>query len=151
MKLISTQIEQCRYRGITLAAVLGMAHMFSATSSLAQKVPPMEISSDFPYESQYIEILGSRMHYVEKGEGDPILFLHGQPTSSYLWRNIMPHVEQQGRVIAVDNIGFGKSDQPDLDYIFDDHYRHIEGFIEASRNGKGRSLEHARRSLARGC
>ncbi len=98
---------------------------------MSQKVPPMEISSDFLYESHFIEVLGSRMHYVDKGDGDPILFLHGQPTSSYLWRNVMPHVESQGRVIAPDNIGFGKSDQPDLDYVFSDHYRYIEGFIEA--------------------
>jgi len=91
----------------------------------------MEISADFPYESHYVEVLGSQMHYVDKGEGDPILFLHGQPTSSYLWRNIMPHVEGQGRVVAPDNIGFGKSDQPDLDYTFEDHYRYIESFIEA--------------------
>jgi len=94
------------------------------------------------------------MHYVEKGEGDPILFLHGQPTSSYLWRNVMPHVEGQGRVVAPDNIGFGKSDQPDLDYVFADHYRYIEAFIKALdlRNitlvlhdwGSGLGLHYAR-------
>ena len=123
--------ERPLFRGAALAAVLAIAQLFFTTSAIAQKVPPMEISSEFPYESRFIEILGSQMHYVEKGEGDPILFLHGQPTSSYLWRNIMPHVESQGRVIAVDNIGFGKSDQPDLDYVFADHYRYIEGFIEA--------------------
>ena len=114
----------------------------------------MEISSEFPYEPRFVEILGSKMHYVEKGEGDPVLFLHGQPTSSYLWRNVMPHVEGQGRVIAPDNIGFGKSDQPDLDYVFADHYRYIEGFIEALdlRNitlvvhdwGSGLGLHYAR-------
>ena len=117
--------------GAVLVAVLSIAQLFFPASTFAQKIPPMEISSEFPYESRFIEILGSQMHYVEKGEGDPILFLHGQPTSSYLWRNIMPHVENQGRVIAVDNIGFGKSDKPDLDYVFADHYRYIEGFIEA--------------------
>ena len=94
------------------------------------RVPPLEVSSEMPYEHQFIEILGSRMAYVEAGEGDPILFLHGQPTSSYLWRNIMPHLEDQGRVIAPDNIGFGMSDQPDLEYTFADHYRYIEAFIE---------------------
>ena len=105
--------------------------LFAPITLTAQKIPPMDISSDFPYESNYVDILGSRMHYVDKGDGDPILFLHGQPTSSYLWRNIMPHLEGQGRVIAPDNIGFGKSDQPDLDYTFEDHYRYIEAFIEA--------------------
>ena len=97
----------------------------------AQKLPPMEIPADFPYESKFVEVLGSKMHYVDQGEGDPILFLHGQPTSSYLWRNIMPHVKGQARVIAPDNIGFGKSDQPDLDYTFEDHYRYVEGFIKS--------------------
>jgi len=104
------------------AALLG-------TAIAQDKVPPMEISSEFPYESKFIEIYGSKMHYIDKGEGDPILFLHGQPTSSYLWRNIIPHVESQGRVIAPDNIGFGKSDQPKLDYVFSDHYKFIEMFI----------------------
>ena len=103
-------------RSLILGTVMGVATMLwvaDAQAQLAQKVPPMEISSEFPYEPRFVEILGSQMHYVEKGEGDPILFLHGQPTSSYLWRNVMPHVEGQGRVIAPDNIGFGKSDQPD--------------------------------------
>jgi len=94
------------------------------------KVPPLDVSPVMPYEHLYVEVLGSRMAYVEAGEGDPILFLHGQPTSSYLWRNIMPGLEGQGRVIAPDNIGFGKSDQPDLDYTFTDHYRYIEAFIQ---------------------
>ena len=48
------------------------------------------ISDAFPYESHYVDVLDSRMHYVEQGTGDPILFLHGNPTSSYLWRNIIP-------------------------------------------------------------
>jgi len=94
------------------------------------KVPPMEVSPETPYTHKFVDILGSQMAYVDKGAGDPILFLHGQPTSSYLWRNIMPALEGQGRVIAPDNIGFGKSDQPDLDYTFGDHYRYIEAFIE---------------------
>lgn len=94
------------------------------------KVPPLEVSSVMPYEYRFIDILGSQMAYVEAGEGDPILFLHGEPTSSYLWRNIMPHLEDQGRVIAPDNIGFGLSAQPDLDYTFGDHYAYIEAFIE---------------------
>ncbi len=93
------------------------------------KVPPLEISSEFPYEHKFVSILGSKIAYVDEGEGDPIVFLHGQPTSSYLWRNIMPFVEGQGRIIAPDNIGFGKSDQPELDYTFGDHYRYFEAFM----------------------
>jgi haloalkane dehalogenase len=89
------------------------------------------ISAEVPYESRFIEILGSKIHYVEGGTGDPILFLHGNPTSSYLWRNIMPHLEAQGRVIAMDLIGMGGSEKPDLGYRFFDHYPYVEGFIEA--------------------
>ncbi len=48
------------------------------------------ISADFPFESNYVEIHGSQMHYIDEGAGDPILFLHGNPTSNYLWRNIKP-------------------------------------------------------------
>lgn len=90
-----------------------------------------DISADFPFNSKYIEVHGSTMHYIEEGEGDPILFLHGNPTSSYLWRNIIPHVTHLGRCIAPDLIGMGKSDKPDIDYRFIDHSKYIDGFIEA--------------------
>lgn len=88
------------------------------------------ISTDFPFESKYIEILESKMHYIDIGEGDPILFLHGNPTSSYLWRNIIPHVVPHGRCMALDLIGMGKSDKPNLSYRFSDHSKYVEEFIE---------------------
>lgn len=124
-----------KFTNLIIAAALSGLTAIGANAQEANpyagfKIPPLEISSEFPYEHQFIEILGSQMAYVDKGEGDPILFLHGQPTSSYLWRNIMPHVEGQGRIIAPDNIGFGRSDQPELDYTFGDHYRYIKAFIE---------------------
>ncbi len=90
-----------------------------------------DISAAFPFESKFIEVEGSRMHYVEEGSGDPILFLHGNPTSSYLWRNIIPYAAEVGRAIAPDLIGMGKSDKPDIEYRFFDHVRYIEGFIQA--------------------
>lgn len=71
------------------------------------------------------------MHYVDEGTGDPILFLHGNPTSSYLWRNIIPHLADKGRCIAPDLIGMGKSDKPDLDYRFVDHAAYLDAFIES--------------------
>lgn len=89
------------------------------------------ISAEFPFESNFVTVYGSQMHYIDEGEGDPILFLHGNPTSSYLWRNIIPHVTGLGRAIAPDLIGMGQSDKPDLTYRFHDHYKYIEGFIEA--------------------
>jgi haloalkane dehalogenase len=88
------------------------------------------ISSDFPFKSNYIEIHGARIHYIDEGEGDPVLFLHGNPTSSYLWRNIIPHLTSSARCIAPDLIGMGKSDKPDIEYRFVDHSKYIEGFID---------------------
>jgi len=90
-------------------------------------------SADFPFESHYVEVLGSRMHYVDTGagEGPPLLFLHGNPASSYLWRNIIPQVARLRRCIAPDLIGMGRSAKPDIDYRFVDHRRYLEGFIDA--------------------
>ncbi|NNG47353.1 MAG: haloalkane dehalogenase, partial [Deltaproteobacteria bacterium] len=62
----------------------------------------LEISAEFPFKSRYFEVHGSKIHYVEESSGDPILFLHGNPTSSYLWRNIIPHLTSLGRCIAPD-------------------------------------------------
>ncbi len=90
-----------------------------------------EISAAFPFQSKFVEVHGSKMHYVEEGAGDPVLFLHGAPTSSYLWRNVIPHVSPLTRCIALDLIGMGKSDKPDLEYRFVEHSRYVDGFIEA--------------------
>ncbi len=89
------------------------------------------ISSEFSYEAHYVQVRGSKMHYVDEGQGDPILFLHGNPTSSYLWRNIIPYATPYGRAIAVDLIGMGKSGKPDIDYRFVTHAQYLESFIDA--------------------
>ncbi|HKY90907.1 MAG TPA: haloalkane dehalogenase, partial [Nevskiaceae bacterium] len=92
------------------------------------------IGTAFPFEPRYVAVHDARLHYVDTGGPDRAvaLFLHGNPTSSYLWRNIIPHVAPKMRCLAPDLIGFGKSDQPaDLGYRFEDHVRYIEGFIEA--------------------
>ncbi|MCK4985936.1 MAG: haloalkane dehalogenase [Desulfobacterales bacterium] len=88
------------------------------------------ISSEFPFPSKFIEINGSNIHYIEEGTGDPIVFIHGNPTSSYLWRNIIPYLTPHGRCIALDLIGMGKSDKPEIDYRLVDHINYVEGFIE---------------------
>jgi len=76
-------------------------------------------------------VLGQSMAYVESGVGDPIVFLHGNPTSSYLWRNVIPHVEGLGRCIAPDLIGMGDSDPaPDGSYRFVDHRRYLDALLE---------------------
>jgi len=107
----------------------------------AQDAPPKDappppptgpaISAEFPFEAHYVRVKGSNMHYVDEGDGDPILFLHGNPTSSYLWRNIIPYATAHGRAIAVDLIGMGKSDKPDIDYRFATHAEYLEAFIDA--------------------
>jgi haloalkane dehalogenase len=122
-------------KGAAAAAAGGAALTFAGTRGVvAQESPPKPqppaISAAYPFESKFATVLGSEMHYVEMGEGDPILFLHGNPTSSYLWRNVIPHVSPMGRAIAVDNIGFGKSAKPDIDYTFVDHSGYVDGFIE---------------------
>ncbi|MDH5728088.1 MAG: haloalkane dehalogenase [Gammaproteobacteria bacterium] len=109
-----------------VTGVLGI--LMSACASLQ---PQQNVSSDYPFKSQFVDVHGSKMHFVEQGEGHPILFLHGNPTSSYLWRNIFPTASTYGRAIAVDLIGMGKSDKPEIGYRFVDHYRYLEGFIEA--------------------
>jgi haloalkane dehalogenase len=73
---------------------------------------------------QFIEVRGKRMAYVELGSGDPIVFQHGNPTSSYLWRNIMPQLATCGRCVAVDLIGMGDSDK--LGNSGPDRYRYVE-------------------------
>ncbi|MGQ0697220.1 MAG: haloalkane dehalogenase [Panacagrimonas sp.] len=91
------------------------------------------MSDRFDFTPHFAEVLGSKMHYIESGpaDGAPVLFLHGNPTSSYLWRNIIPHVAKHARCVAPDLVGFGKSDKPDIAYRFEDHVRYIDGFIEA--------------------
>jgi haloalkane dehalogenase len=99
-----------------------------------------EISAAFPFESKFLAVDGSKMHYVDVGEGDPILFLHGAPTSSYLWRNIIPYLSGQARCVAVDLIGMGKSDHPDIPYRYDDHYQYLGSFIDALGIGSNLTL-----------
>ena len=82
-----------------------------------------------------VTVNGKSMSYVEMGEGDPIVFQHGNPTSSYLWRNVMPHLADQGRCIAIDLIGMGDSDKlddvgPDS-YTFVQHREYLDGALEA--------------------
>jgi haloalkane dehalogenase len=86
------------------------------------------------YPKQFADVLGRRMAYVEAGGGDPVVFLHGNPTSSYLWRNVMPHVEPLGRCIAPDLIGMGDSDKLDRSgpgsYRFVEHRRYLDALLE---------------------
>ena len=90
----------------------------------------------FPYQKQFREVNGRRIAYVDVGEGDPIILLHGNPTSSYLWRNVIPGLESQGRVIVPDLIGQGDSEKlpasegPER-YSFLVAYEFLSGLFEA--------------------
>src|SRR5215813_8496364 len=81
-----------------------------------------------------LPVLGSTMAYREAGRpGMPAaLFLHGNPTSSYIWRNVIPHVAGAAHCIAPDLIGFGQSGKPEIAYRFEDHVRYLDAFIAAS-------------------
>ena len=86
-------------------------------------------------DKKRVNVDGVSMAYIEKGDGAPIVFQHGNPTSSYLWRNIIPHVEHLGRCIAIDLVGMGDSDKlpnpgPDR-YTFEEHRRYFDGALEA--------------------
>jgi haloalkane dehalogenase len=93
------------------------------------------ISAAFPYQKQRRQVFGREMAYVEVGQGDPIVLLHGNPTSSYLWRNVLPHLQPLGRCIAPDLIGMGDSEKlpnsgPDS-YRFVEHRRYLDALLEA--------------------
>jgi len=90
------------------------------------------ISAHDPYPRKRIAVLDSNMAYVNTSAGDPIVFLHGNPTSSYLWRNIIPHVEKLGRCLAPDLIGMGDSGKnPVGSYRFVDHSRYLDAWFQA--------------------
>lgn len=81
-----------------------------------------------------LKVKGKSMSYVEMGSGDPIIFQHGNPTSSYLWRNVMPHLQGQGRCIALDLIGMGDSEKlPDSGphrYTLAEHIEYFDAAME---------------------
>ena len=88
-----------------------------------------------PLKKKTVDVLGSQMAYHERGDGAPVLLLHGNPTSSYLWRDVIPELEGRGRLIAPDLIGMGDSAKlqnpgPDT-YRFVTHRKYLAGFIDA--------------------
>ena len=93
------------------------------------------ISEVMPYEKQFLKVFDRAMAYIETGQGDPIVFLHGNPTSSYLWRNILPYLQRKGRCIAPDLIGMGDSEKlPGSgpgSYTFIEHRRYLDALLAA--------------------
>jgi haloalkane dehalogenase len=90
------------------------------------------ISAADPHPRKRIKVLDTEIAYVDTGEGDPVVFLHGNPTSSYLWRNIIPHVSGIARCLAPDLVGMGESGKnPAGFYRFVDHAKYLDAWIEA--------------------
>ncbi|HEY7270247.1 MAG TPA: haloalkane dehalogenase [Dehalococcoidia bacterium] len=97
-----------------------------------------EISATDPFERRSIPVLDSSMSFIDSGRGEPVVFLHGNPTSSYLWRNIIPHVQPLARCLAPDLIGMGRSGKaPDGSYRFVDHARYLDAWLDAMSLTRG--------------
>ncbi len=91
----------------------------------------ISISAADLYERRRVTVLDTEMSYIDTGEGAPIVFLHGNPTSSYLWRNVIPHVAGLGRCLAPDLVGMGDSGKPPHDsYRFVDHARYLDAWFD---------------------
>ncbi|WP_406236760.1 alpha/beta fold hydrolase [Nocardia sp. NBC_01009] len=79
-----------------------------------------------------VDVLDSFINYIDLGTGSvSVVILHGNPTSSYLWRNVLPHITGQARCLAPDPIGMGESGKPDIDYRLDDHARYLDAWFDA--------------------
>lgn len=104
-------------------------------------MPDTPISAADPFERRRIAVLDSEMAYVDTGTGEEVVFLHGNPTSSYLWRNIIPHVAGVARCLAPDLIGMGDSGKSrDGSYRFTDHARYLDAWFEALGLSRGVTL-----------
>jgi haloalkane dehalogenase len=102
------------------------------SNSLTSAADEAEISALDPYPRKRIAVGDSEISYVDTGRGDPIIFLHGNPTSSYLWRNIIPYVSKLGRCLAPDLIGMGQSGKsPTRSYRFANHERYLDAWFDA--------------------
>ena len=109
---------------LSLIAVLASGCTLEARINLLAKEVAFEdgISETFDVTTRTVDVLDSTMETVDIGEGSPIVFVHGNPTYSYTWRNVLPHVERDGRrVVAPDLIGHGFSGKPDIAYTLQDH------------------------------
>jgi haloalkane dehalogenase len=92
---------------------------------------PDGVTVDDMSDKRFVDVLDARMAYVEAGDGRPIVLLHGNPTSSYLWRSVIPELEGSGRCIAPDLIGMGDSEKVGGKYRFADHRRYLDAFLTA--------------------
>jgi len=95
------------------------------------------ISPHDPFQRRSISVAGTEIAYIDVGSGDPIVFLHGNPTSSYLWRNVIPHLQTLGRCLAPDLVGMGESGKAkDGNYRFSDHMAYLDSWFETLALGQ---------------
>lgn len=124
----------------TLTSIFAITALFTSAVQ-AQEIYPgkatkaeKDISAAFPFESKFIELGTEKVHYVESGEGDPVILLHGLPANLYLYRNIIPNIDSNKKVIALDFLGFGKSSFPaDSNTSVEVQYQMLKDFIEAKQ------------------
>jgi haloalkane dehalogenase len=114
-----------------LAAIGGITLVSGLAVAEGVKLPRPDVPEDLVLPRSEVTVLDSTMSFIESGSGAPVLFLHGNPTSAYLWRNVLPIVGEGHRALAVDLIGMGASGKPDIAYTFDDHARYLDAFIDA--------------------
>ncbi len=101
-----------------------------ATAALTLATPALSASPAFPFTKKTASVEGETIAYIDHGTGRPVIFLHGNPTSSYLWRNIIPHLPDGYRAIAPDLIGMGDSSKPDIAYTYADHAKYLHAFLD---------------------
>lgn len=121
--------------GASRSAARGGSSSFSSAAAGQSNTEPAAAAlcavTPDPSQSKYVEVLGSRMHYIDAGSGETILFLHGNPVWSYIWAQVLPQVAPGARCIVPDLIGMGLSAKPPIQYTFFDQVRYVEGFIAA--------------------
>ncbi|WDE06149.1 haloalkane dehalogenase [Thalassomonas viridans] len=87
-------------------------------------------ANEYAFEKKSMQVMGHKIAYIDEGKGRPVVFLHGNPTSSYLWRNIIPYVSGKYRAIAPDLIGMGDSDKPGLKYTYQEQATYLHAFLD---------------------
>lgn len=118
-------------KSTTVALAFTGAFAPAYAQETGSKLPAITISEELTIARNEVAVLGSTMSFLEQGEGEAVVFLHGNPSAAYLWRNIMPYVAETHRAIAPDLIGMGHSGKPDIDYTFADHAAYLDEFIVA--------------------
>lgn len=114
----------------TISLALNLGAQVTSEELPLHKLPRVAVSETLTLEQKSLEVYGSKLTYLEAGSGQTIVYIHGNPSSSYLWRNVIPFMTPNYRNVAVDLIGMGGSDKPDINYTFTDHFHYLAGFID---------------------